>query len=201
MHHHLPNRKRTLNLLLHITSGPGKICVLSNWAADSTSCGFSPSIPSSFHLAIILPPEPETFRFPLSCKTFVLLLRWYRLRREIQRFLIIFYPHTFALDQLDSPYLLPSLLLVLDGSSYFTYPHQILQIPNCHILHTICHTLLYCTTYSAMNAPIFSKWPSYTRGYELFNCSNVRESYQWWNYRGCWHHALPLIAFLGLCAS
>lgn len=29
MHHHLPNRKRTLNLLLHITSGPGKICVLS----------------------------------------------------------------------------------------------------------------------------------------------------------------------------
>ena len=29
MHHHLPNRKRTLNLLLHKVSGSGKICVLS----------------------------------------------------------------------------------------------------------------------------------------------------------------------------
>lgn len=83
----------------------------------------------------------------------------------------------------------------------FHLSHQILQIPNCHILHTICHTLLCCTTKSAINAPIFSKWLSYTKGYELFNCSNVRESYQWWNYRGCWHHALPLIAFQGLCTS
>jgi len=28
MHHHLPNRKRTLNLLLRIASGSGKFCVL-----------------------------------------------------------------------------------------------------------------------------------------------------------------------------
>ena len=29
MHHQLPNRKRTLNLLLRKASGSGKICVLS----------------------------------------------------------------------------------------------------------------------------------------------------------------------------
>ena len=29
MHHHLPDRKRTLNLLLRKASGPGKFCVLS----------------------------------------------------------------------------------------------------------------------------------------------------------------------------
>lgn len=28
MHHQLPNRKRTLNLLLRIASGSGKVCVL-----------------------------------------------------------------------------------------------------------------------------------------------------------------------------
>ena len=158
MHHHLPNRKRTLNLLLHITSGPGKICVLSQ--IEPQTPRLVASLRQYLQVSILQsysPPEPVTFRFPLSCEISIPLLRWYRLRREIQRFLIIFYPHTFALDQLDSSYLLPSLLLVLDGSSYFTYPHQILQIPNCHILHTICHTLLYCTTNSAINAPIFSK--------------------------------------------
>lgn len=62
------------------------------------------------------------------------LLRWYRLRREIKRFLIIVYPHTFALDQLDGAYRLPSLLGVLAGSSYFTCPPQILPVPRRHMV-------------------------------------------------------------------
>ena len=42
------------------------------------------------------------------------------------------------------------------------------------------------------NARLFSGLPR--DGYELFNCSSLRKRYQWWNYRGCWHHALPLVA-------
>jgi len=55
---------------------------------------------------------------------------------------------------------------------------------------------------SAINALIFSRWYAQTNnGYENFNCSNIKGSSQWWNYRGCWHHAFPLIALDSICAE
>jgi len=126
------------------------------------------------------PPGPEALRFPSGCKSRDLPPRWYHLRREIKRFLIIVYPRTFALDQQVNGSQLPSLLSVLGGSSYFTCPHQIRPTPRYLIVHAHCWARPFFAglynSYLALSTPIFSKWPA--NGYELFNCSNVRESYQ-----------------------
>ena len=58
MHHHPHNQERAMSLSIVPMSGPNKLsCVESNWATESTSCGALPSIPLSFSLATILPPE------------------------------------------------------------------------------------------------------------------------------------------------
>lgn len=54
---------------------------------------------------------------------------WYRLGREIKRYLIIVYPRTFALDQRDAARGPPALPGVLAGSSYFTRPRRIPPAP------------------------------------------------------------------------
>ena len=65
MHHHLPNRKRTLNLLLHKVSGSGKICVLSQIEPQT------PRLVVSFRqylqvsvLQPYSPQNPKPFGFP-----------------------------------------------------------------------------------------------------------------------------------------
>lgn len=162
MHHQLPNRKRTLNLLLRKASGSGKICVLGQIEPQT------PRLVVSFRqylqVSVLQPYSPRTRNLPVSLGMRANpLSRWYRLRREIKRFLIIVYPHTFALDQLDSAYRPPSLPRVLVGSSYFTCPQQILSVPRCHILrssHRCKDMSFFAVAYSSgpdLNTPIFSK--------------------------------------------
>jgi hypothetical protein len=69
MHHHPPNQERALNLSILLVSGPGEVPrVESNWATGSTPGGALPSIPLSFGLATILPPEPRNFGFPEAAR-------------------------------------------------------------------------------------------------------------------------------------
>ena len=65
MHHLLENQEKAINLSIITLYCLGEFSrVESNWAADSTPGGAFPSIPLSFGLATILPPEPNTFWFP-----------------------------------------------------------------------------------------------------------------------------------------
>jgi len=64
MHHHLPNRKRTLNLLLRLTSRPGKICVLGQIEPQTPRlvASFRQFVQVSF-LQTYFPQNPKTSDF------------------------------------------------------------------------------------------------------------------------------------------
>lgn len=138
-------------------------------------------MPSSFSLATILPPEPEASRFPLGREQRP-PLGWYRLGREIKRYLIIVYPRTFALDQRDAARRPPTLLRVLAGSSYFTRPRRIPPAPRRPVPRPGRPGLSSCAGLCSGTCRERSDFLTVTRGatdgYERFNCNNVREGCQ-----------------------
>ena len=75
--------------------------MLNQIKADSTPGGALPSIPLSFSLATILPPEPKDFDFSLSAdRVFTLpILSRHSLQTGLRRYLIVFDPLSFVLDQ------------------------------------------------------------------------------------------------------
>ncbi len=61
--------------------------------------GAKPSIPLSFSLATILPPEPKDFDFSLGADVFFTPIpSRYSLWLGLRRYLIVFDPLTFVLD-------------------------------------------------------------------------------------------------------
>lgn len=110
---------------------------------------------------------------------------WYRLGREIKRYLIIVYPRTFALDQRDAARGPPALPGVLAGSSYFTRPRRIPPAPRRPLSRP---------PILSSEGPAVLRWPVQrtcrersafltvahivTAGYERFNCNSVREGCQ-----------------------
>lgn len=65
MHHQLPNRKRTLNLLLRKASGSGKICVLSQ--IEPQTPRLVVSFRQYFQVSILQsysPQNPKPYGFP-----------------------------------------------------------------------------------------------------------------------------------------
>jgi len=162
MHHQLPDRKRTLNLLLRKASGSGKVCVLGQ--IEPQTPRLVVSFRQCLQVSVLQPYSPRTRSLPVSLGMRARPLpRWYRLRREIKRFLIIVYPHTFALDQLGSAYRPPSLPRVPAGSSYFTCPQRIPPVPRCHVPRSPRRRgemSFFAAAYSGgpgLNTPIFSK--------------------------------------------
>ncbi len=63
----------------------------------------------------------------------------HRLRSELRRYLIVFEPPTFALDQRKRPWQTPSLRFVLRRSTNFTSPGAIRMPPSVPLDH--CHAL------------------------------------------------------------
>lgn len=89
---------------------------------------------------------------------------WYRLGREIKRYLIIVYPRTFALDQRDAARGPPALPGVLAGSSYFTRPRRIPPAPRRPLSRLSSRrepSLPSCAglcSEPAVSAPLSSQW-------------------------------------------
>ena len=89
---------------------------------------------------------------------------WYRLGREIKRYLIIVYPRTFALDQRDAARGPPALPGVLAGSSYFTRPRRIPPAPRRPLSRLSVRrtpSLPSCAglcSEPAVSAPLSSQW-------------------------------------------
>jgi len=185
MHHQLPNRKRTLNLLLRRASGSGKISVLGQ--IEPQTPRLVVSFRQCLQVSVLQPYFPQNlkpFGFPGAANKYPLPGR-YRLRRKIKRFLIIVYPCAVALDQLSSVCRPPSRREVLVGSSYFTCPPQIPPAARCHLRHAPVagRNVVLCCAVQRLACGERSDLLKVTRrgatlGYEPFNCSNVREGYQ-----------------------
>jgi len=72
MHHQLPNRKRTLNLLLRKASGSGKICVLGQ--IEPQTPRLVVSFRQYFQVSILQsysPQNPKPYGFPGDANVYV----------------------------------------------------------------------------------------------------------------------------------